>query len=116
MQREKLTDPLEMAPYRDIPAHLADIAKKCLRFAPEDRFQSVDEIIAELKNFLEGKPEWVPAAFLNMSEKTDWEFQENVLLAKHTAITRSPDVMEWVNLMVSNALLFRKYQKSRQKN
>lgn len=103
MELEKLVDPIEIAPYRDIPRHLADIAKKCLCFAPDDRFHNVDEIISELKNFLEGKPEWFPIAFLNTSEKTDWEFQENVLLAKHTAITRSPDVMEWVSLMISNA-------------
>lgn len=103
MQQEKLTDPVEIAPYRDIPVHLADIAKRCLRFSPEERFQSVDEIIAELKSFLEGKPEWVMTAHLNMATKTDWEFQENVPLAKHTAITRSPEFMEWVSLMISAA-------------
>src|SRR5581483_11945637 len=103
MELEKFIDPLEMAPYRDIPVHLADIAKKCMHFAPEDRFRSVDAIITELKGFLEGKPEWVPIAYLHMDRKSDWEFQENILLAKHTAITRSPDVMEWVSLMISNA-------------
>ncbi len=103
MQQETLVDPVEIAPYRDIPMHLADIAKRCLRFSPEERFQSVDEIIAELKNFLEGKPEWVMTASLNMATKTDWEFQENILLSKHTAITRSPEFMEWVSLMISSA-------------
>ncbi|MBS0604410.1 MAG: protein kinase [Verrucomicrobia bacterium] len=103
MHLEKLTDPVEVAPYRDIPQHLADIAKHCLCYAPEDRFKTVDEIIAELKSFLEGKPEWIPVAELNPARKQDWEFQENVLLAKHTAITRSPEVMEWVSLMISCA-------------
>jgi eukaryotic-like serine/threonine-protein kinase len=103
MHLEKLTNPLEIAPYRDIPQHLADIAKRCLRYAPVERFQSVDEIIAELKSFLEGKPEWIPVAELKIDQKADWEFQENVLLARHTAITRSPEVMEWVNLMISQA-------------
>jgi serine/threonine protein kinase len=103
MHLERLTDPVEIAPYRDIPQHLADIAKRALRYSPEDRYQSVDEIIAELKSFLEGKPEWIPVAELNAAEKKDWEFQENVLLAKHTAITRSPEVMEWVSLMISQA-------------
>lgn len=101
MHLERLIDPSEMAPYRDIPQHLSDITKRCLRFDPQERFQSVDEIIAELKSFLEGKPEWIPSAELNIATKEDWEFQENVLLAKHMAITRSPEVMEWVSLMIS---------------
>lgn len=101
MHLEKMRDPLEIAPYRDIPQHLADIAKRCLHYSPDQRFQSVDEIIREVKNFLEGKPEWIPTAELYITQKSDWEFQENVLLTKHTAITRSPDVMEWVGLMIS---------------
>jgi eukaryotic-like serine/threonine-protein kinase len=101
MHLEKLIDPLEMAPYRDIPQHLADIAKRCLHHIPDERFQSVDEIIAELKSFLEGKPEWIPIAEMKIDQPHDWEFQENVLFARHTAITRSPEVMEWVNLMIS---------------
>ncbi len=103
MHLEKLVNPLEVAPYRDIPQHLADIAKRCLHYAPSERFQSVDEIIAELKSFLEGKPEWIPVAEIKTDEPQDWEFQENVLFARHTAITRSPEIMEWVNLMISKA-------------
>lgn len=101
MHLEALIDPLEIAPYRDIPQHLEDIAKRCLHYSPEERFQSVDEIIVELKSFLEGKPEWIPTAELKIDHPNDWEFQENVLFARHTAITRSPEVMEWVNLMIS---------------
>ncbi len=101
MLQEKLPNPVEIAPYRDVPQHLADMAKRCLSFSPENRYPLVDEIISELKNFLEGKPEWIPIAQLKTGEKTDWEFQENVLLAKHIAITRSPEVIEWVSLMIS---------------
>ena len=101
MHLETVVDPLEIAPYRDIPQHLADIAKRCLHYSPENRFHSVDEMITELKSFLEGKPEWIPAAELRIDQSNDWEFQENVLFARHTAITRSPEVMEWVNLMIS---------------
>lgn len=103
MHLEKWIDPLEIAPYRDIPQHLADIARRCLHYAPEERFQTVDEILIEIKNFLEGKPEWIPSKELQIDRKEDWEFQENILFAKHTAITRSPDVMEWVGLMISRA-------------
>ncbi len=103
MHLEKLTDPMEIAPYRDIPQHLSDIAKHCLSFAPEDRYKTVDEIITEVKRFLEGKPEWIPVTELHINQKEDWEFQENVMIAKYTAITRSPDVIEWVSLMISHA-------------
>ncbi len=100
---EEILDPVEAAPYRDIPLQLAGIAKKCLSPAKEERYQSVTELINELQNYSEGRPEWIPAAELNIRQKQDWEFQENILMAKHLAITREPDVMEWVNLMISKA-------------
>ena len=98
---ERLIDPVEVAPYRDIPDHLADIAKRCLSFKSKDRFQHVDEMISEVNSYLEGRPEWIPSAQLDIHHKNDWEFQENIVLAKHMAITRSPDVLEWVSLMLS---------------
>jgi eukaryotic-like serine/threonine-protein kinase len=103
MHLETLTDPMEIAPYRDVPQHLADIAKRALHFAPEERYPNVDEMILEIKSFLEGKPEWIFLTELSSEKKQDWEFQENILLTKHTAITRSPDIMEWVSLMLSHA-------------
>lgn len=103
MKHERLLDPIEVAPYRDIPPHLADITKKCLHIDKNQRYQSVDSLISDLESYVEGKPEWMPAASLNIAQKEDWEFQENVLLAKHIAITRGTEVMEWVNLMISKA-------------
>jgi eukaryotic-like serine/threonine-protein kinase len=100
---EELTDPFEAAPYRDIPHALNVIVKKCLEPMKELRYKQVSELIADVENFMEGKPEWVPVQELHLDHKEDWEFQENVLLAKHIAITRSTEVMEWVNLMISNA-------------
>ena len=35
-------------------------------------------------------------------EKDHWQFQENILLAKNIAITRSLDVTEWAALAISN--------------
>lgn len=101
MQHEQLPDPIEAAPYRDIPHQLASIAKKCLQFSKDKRYQNVGEVIADLESYIEGRPEWIFAAQLSNEEKKDWEFQENVLLAKHIAITRSTEIMEWVNLMIS---------------
>jgi serine/threonine protein kinase/tetratricopeptide (TPR) repeat protein len=98
---EELTDPIEAAPYRDIPHALNQIVKKCLQPMKELRYKKVVDLIADLENFMEGRPEWVLVQELKLDRKEDWEFQENVLLAKHIAITRLTEVMEWVNLMIS---------------
>ncbi len=98
---ETFIDPFELAPSRDIPDQLARIAKKCLQFRPEERFANAEEMVSELINFIEGKPEWVLATRLHIEEKSDWLLQENILLTRELAITRAPDLMEWVHVMLS---------------
>lgn len=100
-KHEKLIDPTEIAPYRDIPHMLSEITKKCLHASKQDRYQNVQDLVTDLERFVEGRPEWIPVQELKIEAKEDWEFQENVLLAKHMAITRSTEIMEWVNLMIS---------------
>src|SRR3989344_5402092 len=101
VEREQIADPTEVAPYRDIPHPLAAICLKCLAKKPSDRFQSVEALITELKKSIEGRAEWVFAAELDLDRKADWQFQENVLLAKHLAITRNFDVTQWAALSIS---------------
>lgn len=101
MTHEVLVDPAEKAPHRDIPKKLSQIIEKCLAFHPEDRYASVHEVINELEGYIEGRPDWAKVSELSIAKNTDWEFQENVLLAKHIAITRMTEVMEWVMLMIS---------------
>jgi len=103
VSQEKLIDPLVLAPYRDIPRMLARIAQKCLAVEPTDRYQSVDDLIHDLENYIEGRSEWFPAAQLDIKEKQDWEFQENILIAQHMAVTHAAEEAEWVNLMISKA-------------
>lgn len=103
MKHERLLEPSEIAPYRDIPDSLAAITRKCLQFSPNKRFQSVQEILNALNHYIEGKFEWIESSQLSLGDKEDWEFQENILLSKHIAITKEIDVMEWVYLMVSKA-------------
>ena len=55
----------------------------------------------DIENYLEGRAEWFKIAELNIHRKEDWEFQEHVLIAEHTAITRHLEVSDWVNLMIS---------------
>jgi serine/threonine protein kinase/tetratricopeptide (TPR) repeat protein len=98
---EQLIDPIEAAPYRDIPHQLVDIVKKCLEPKKAERYGSVAALITDLETYIEGRPDWLFVTELKMENKQDWEFQENILLAKHIAITRSTEVMEWVSLMIS---------------
>jgi len=99
---EEMIDPVEMAPYREIPHQLAAIASKCLARSEKERYQSVEELLSEVKNYIEGRPEWIFLGELDLSRKEDWQFQENILLAKHIAITHSLDVTEWAALMISH--------------
>lgn len=102
MHREVLHDPIEIAPYRDIPNALAQMTLKCLSPDPSMRYASVDSIIYDLRNYIEGRADWLQIAELRVENKTDWEFQEHVLIAEHTAITRSAEISEWVKLMISS--------------
>lgn len=102
MKFERLTPPEEVAPYRDIPKQLSQITQKCLAANPEQRYQNIQELIFDLENYIEGRPEWIFTTELLVNKKQDWEFQENILLSKHMAITRIIDVLEWVGLMISS--------------
>ncbi len=101
MHQEKVAEPLEIAPYRDVPRSLSMVVMKCLSYQPEQRYQSVDALIRDLENYIEGKSEWFQIADLNVAKKSDWEFQENVFLAEHAALTQGPDISDWVSLMIS---------------
>lgn len=101
MAQEEWTDPVLVAPYRDVPRMLSRVAEKCLQPDPSLRYQTVDELIYELENYLEGRSEWFHVADLDIKRKEDWEFQEHVLIAEHIAITRITEEAEWVSLMIS---------------
>lgn len=101
MELEQLVDPAEIAPYRDVPPLLTRFVKKCLSKDPHKRHQSVDELVHEIENYLEGRSEWFQAAKLNIRLKTDWEFQENVLLTHNIAMGSESSSTDWVSLMVS---------------
>lgn len=101
MDHEIFTDPAEVAPYRDVPLVLSRISHKCLAAHPDDRYKSVDELLHDLESYIEGRAEWLEAAKLEVNNKDDWQFQENVLIAEHIAITRNTEAFNWVSLMIS---------------
>lgn len=103
IHKEKLIDPNEIAPYRDVPRSLSRVVMKCLAPQPDQRYHTVDQLVYDLENYIEGRSEWFQIAELNYQDKADWEFQENVLIAEHVAITREAEVTDWVNLMISKA-------------
>lgn len=103
MGNESLYDPCEIAPYRDVPRILSRMTLKCLSKTIEERYKTVDDLITDLKIYLEGRSEWFQIAELNVNKKEDWEFQENVFLAEHVAITRGTEMSDWVSLMISSA-------------
>ncbi len=98
---ERVLVPEEQAPYRDIPKQLSELCLKCLEKDPSKRCQSVSEIIHILKNYVEGRPEWILESNLDIFNQDHWEFQENILVSKHMAITRIIDIMEWLAYMIS---------------
>src|SRR5262249_5078190 len=54
MAKETLADPIELAPYRDVPRILSRVALKCLAVSLEQRYKSVDELIHDVEIYLEG--------------------------------------------------------------
>jgi serine/threonine-protein kinase len=101
LKEEKLIDPIERVPKRDIPHQLSAITKKCLSFKKEDRYQKVKDIIKDLKSYIEGKPEWLFGKDLNIKKKNDWIFNENIFLPKHTAITQNSELGKWASIMLA---------------
>lgn len=101
MDQEQFTDPAEVAPYRDVPVVLTRISQKCLAANSDERYKTVNELLHDLESYIEGRAEWLEAAKLDIQDKDDWQFQENVLIAEHIAITRSTEAFDWVSLMIS---------------
>lgn len=101
--KEKLIPPKERAPAREIPQQLSEIALRCLAFRKESRYQKVEDLMMDLKKYIEGQSSWVLMTHLEVANEKDWGVHENILLAKHIALTRSTEIAEWASLMVSKA-------------
>ena len=97
---EKVVDPQLVAPDREITPNLARICLKCLD-SPGSRYNNMQELIADIQGYIQGKPEWSPAKKYQVRDANDWEFQENILLSKHMAVSRYAGMMEWAWLMLS---------------
>lgn len=94
-------DPAEVAPHRETPPLLSQIASKCLAFLPAERYKDVPALLRDLEIFFEERSEWLQTTSLDLQRKEDWEFQEYVPIAKHIELTRHGDEMDWVHCMIS---------------
>ncbi len=54
IEKEVLLDPAEVAPFRNIPPALSNIALKCLAGTPKERYQTIEELLHDLSAFIEG--------------------------------------------------------------
>lgn len=95
IKKERLQDPIEVAPYRDIPPELVRSVKKCLNPNKDKRYKDVPSLIDDLESYIEGKSEWFLLSELNIDKSNDWEFQEHIVIPKSNHKT------EWVNASVS---------------
>lgn len=100
-QDEKYTPPEIRAPHRDVPQSLSEIVRKCLCKDPSDRWATVDELLKHIEGYLEGRSEWTQVTHLDIQRKSDWAFQEHVLLTEHAAISTSVDQADWCRIMLS---------------
>jgi serine/threonine-protein kinase len=98
---ETLIDPIELAPYREIPTQLSQVCKKCLAYSETDRYKTADELIADIKHYTEGRPEWRLLAELDASRNSDWAFQEHISLSRHSALANHLEFTEWAFCRIS---------------
>jgi serine/threonine protein kinase len=87
-ESEVLLDPIKAAPGWNIPLFLSKIALKCLSETPAERYQSVDEIIAELEKnedpgqilYVHDKEQMASSAMEMPVSKTEIELHKEQLL------------------------------------
>jgi len=94
-------DLLEAAPFRNISQELEQIVKKCLDDNPDNRFESVDQLIEELENYDQGNPSWIFKKTLNILDKDDWEIQENILSSNLSSFSFGQKSLSWKYLMIA---------------
>jgi len=97
---DSIPNPQSISPERGITPQLVRIIVKCLEI-PSRRYTSVQEIIEDVTNYIQGKPEWTLSHTFYIKHVSDWEFQENILFTKHMAISRYAGTMEWTMVMLS---------------
>ena len=79
--RDVVLSPIEMAPYRNIPPALSQIAMKAIAVDPAERFSSVQELRKALQPYFQGEPEWTARSILATKTRECWKYYEPILLS-----------------------------------
>jgi eukaryotic-like serine/threonine-protein kinase len=82
MPYEVLLNPCQVAPMRGISPILSMIALKALAIDAEQRYQSVDELLLDLENYLQKQTGWFKIAELNAYQLSTWNKTTADLLKK----------------------------------
>lgn len=86
MQRETLKEPVEVAPYREIPEPLVRMVKRSLAADPKERYDTLAPLIAELERAIEGKSKWEWVATLVPTASEGWENRRLINSARTMAM------------------------------
>lgn len=102
-KRESYIDPRTKSPFRDIPKDLVQIVDKCLKFDPQERYLTAQELIDDIKRLKSGNSDWVEHADLLPERDSDWIGKEWIYLTTPVAINEAlhPEPMGWVTRMIS---------------
>lgn len=100
LKSRSLLLPEDVAPYREIPPFLSNLAMKCLSFDPKDRYQKVSDVRKDLTLYLGGEPEYVAGCHIVTSDNSSWKYQENILLSKYFPFLKKNSSL-WYNLAIS---------------
>ncbi len=98
---ERPLDLLEAAPFRNISFELNEIVKKCLDDNPTKRFSSVKALLEALEGYEEGNPSWIFKKTLEITDKNDWEIQENILSSNLSSFGFGHKSLSWKYLMIA---------------
>ncbi|AAF73573.1 serine/threonine protein kinase [Chlamydia muridarum str. Nigg] len=98
---DSILSPIEMAPYREIPPSLSQIAMKAIAVDPVQRFSSVQELRKALQPHLQGESEWTTRDILSTKDRKNWKYYEPILLSRYFPVLASSPA-QWYNFMLSD--------------
>ena len=99
--RDVVLSPIEMAPYRNIPPALSQIAMKAIAVDPAERFSSVQELRKVLQPYFQGEPEGTTRSILATKNRECWKYYEPILLSHYLPTLASASAQRY-NFMLSD--------------